>query len=215
MNLQEFMGLRTHCPMCETALITKFISERKQKSRLQDNRYVAILVMRGMRSCEPDYEVGYSFGLNDNSLSIEFINEWDMKNQATNYMMKIFKDFHKNVSKSGFRFIRTCGLCFKYEMSSELVELDLKKAEYSAIQVCDESFVFKTPTEDGFKYTLLDNYIGDVDPTSELCWWRSDMDYKIEYPIPKHSSVKSGLPLIPFLSKEETGKRISNLITFA
>lgn len=215
MNLQEFIDLRSHCPMCDTPLITKFISDRKQKNKTENDRYVAVLVMRGMRSCEPDYEVGYSFGMQDNSLSIEFYNEWDMSKSASNYMIKIFKDFHKNVAKSRFRFIRTCGMCFKYEMTSELIELDLKKAQYSSVEVHDESFVFTAETNEGYKFILLDNYVGDPDPRSELCWWRSTTDYRVEWAIPNNSSVKSGLSLIPFVSKQETFKRLNNLIIFS
>jgi hypothetical protein len=214
-NLQEFINLRDKCPFCDTALITRFISDRKQKVRFEEGRFVAVLVMRGMRSCEPDYEVGYSFGLQDNSLSIEFYNEWDMRNHVTNYMIKIFKEFHKNMSSTKFRFIRACGFCYKYELDSELIDIDLKKSTYGPVDVCDESFVFTNITDDGYKFVLLDNHVGDPDPTSELCWWRSSSDCKIEYPIPPHSSVRSGLPLIPFISKEETYERLSNLITFA
>jgi hypothetical protein len=130
-------------------------------------------------------------------------------------MVKIFRDFHKNVSKTRFRFLRTCGFCFKYEITSEMIDLDLKEAKYSQIDVCDESFVFVTPTDEGHKFILLDNHVGDPNPTSELCWWRSSSDYKIEYPIPRNSCVKSGLTLIPFSSKDDTSKRLNNLITFA
>lgn len=215
MNLQEFINQREKCPFCDTALITRFISDRKQKTRLENDKFVAVLVMRGMRSCEPDYEVGYSFGLIDNSVTIEFYNEWDMQNHVTNYMIKIFKEFHKNMAKTKFRFIRTCGLCFKYEMASELIDIDLKECLYSSVEICDESFVFTNVTEDGYKFVLLDNHLGDPDPTSELCWWRSSSDCRIEQPIPQNSSVRSGLPLIPFISRDETYKRLNNLITFS
>lgn len=217
MNLQDFIDLRSHCPMCGTALITKFISDRKQKSRLENDRYVAIMVMRGMRSCEPDYEAGYSFGMKDNSLSIEFYNEWDMSNHVSTYMIKIFRDFHKNMAASRLRFSRKCGFCFKYELRSQLVNIDLKKANYSSINLSSESFVFTIPAGEDKKFIRLDNHIEWN--KSDMFWWRSDKDCKLDYRLdwsPQNNcSHRFSLPLIPFISKEETGKRLSNLITFS
>lgn len=202
--------------MCGTALITKFISDRKQKNKLIEDKYAAILVMRGMRSCEPDYEVGYHFGLIDYSVSIEFYNEWDMSASASMYMVKIFKEFHKNLSKTKFRFLRTCGFCFRYEMCSDLIDVDLKTSTYSSIVMKDEFFVFATPAEDGVKYVLLGNRFDDTAPKSALCWWRTNRDdYRLHDPIPIKNNVRSGLSFIPFVSKEETGRRLNNLITFS
>ncbi len=214
MNLQDFIDLRSHCPMCGTALITRFISDRKQKNKMIEDRYVAVLVMRGMRSCEPDYEVGYSFGLKDNSLSIEFYNEWDMSNSASSHMIKIFREFHKNMSNTKFRFIRTCGFCFKYEMDSKPVDLDLRTATYTSIERDDETFVWSTKTEEGYKFILLDNY-SDPDPHSEICSWRSEYDHKVEQPIPGRAAITRDLPQISFVSKEETGERLKKLLIFS
>ena len=213
MNLQDFIGLRSHCPMCNSALITRFISDRKQKNKIIENRYVAILVMRGMRSCEPDYEVGYSFGMQDNSLSIEFYNEWDMSGSASNYMVKIFKDFHKNMSNTKFRFIRTCGLCFKYELRSQPINIDLKTASYSSIDASTESFVFTTSTDVGFKFIRLDSHIEWN--VSDLWWWRDEHDYKLEWPLKSTCSHRLALPYIPFISKEETNECLDKLILFS
>ncbi len=213
MNLQDFIDLRSHCPICDTALITKFISDRKQKSRLENDRYAAIMVMRGMRSCEPDYEAGYSFGLKDNSLSIEFYNEWDMSKSVSNYMLKIFRDFHKNMTAARLRFARTCSFCFKYELRSDPIHIDLKKTSYSSIDLSTESFVFTIPNGEDKKFIRLDNHIEWN--KSDMWWWRENHDYKLEWPLKSTCSHRLDLPLIPFISKEETTKRLSNLITFA
>lgn len=212
MNLQEFIDLRRDCPMCGTALITKF-SSRKQKVKLIDDRFVAVFIMKGMRSCEPDYEVGYSFGIQDDSLAIEFYNEWDMRNHASKYMCDLFKKFHAN-QNVGHRFIRTCGFCYKYEMDSKPVKLDLKAATFSSIEKDDETFVWSTKTEEGYKFMLLDNYC-DPNPYSEVCTWRSENDYRVEYAIPGGKYIVKDLPQIPFLSKEETGERLKKLLIFS
>jgi hypothetical protein len=213
MNLQEFIDIRKDCPMCGTPLVTKF-SARKQKSRLENGRYVSIMIMKGMRSCEPDYEVGYSFGIDDNSLMIEFYNEWDMSNHASMYMCKIFKEFHANMKASAHRFVRTCGFCFKYEMDSKPVELDLRNGNYASIEKDDETFVWSAKTEEGYKFILLDNY-SDPNPRSEICSWRSEIDYRVEQPAPPRANITRDLPQIPFLSKEETGERLKKLLVFS
>lgn len=215
MNLQEFINLRDKCPFCDHILTTQFISDRKQKTKIDNNRFIAILIMRGMRSCEPDDEVGYSFGLTDTSLTIEFYNEWDMKNYVTNHMIKIFKLFHQNMSNTKFLFIRACRFCFKYEMYSKIIDINLKKSQYSSIEICNESFMFTSITDDGYKFILLDNHIGYDNPSSQLCWWRSSVDYKISDSIPHDCSEENSLPLIAFLSKNETAERLNNLIIFA
>jgi hypothetical protein len=213
MNLQDFIDLRSHCPMCGTSLITKFISDRKQKNRTIEDKYAAILVMRGMRSCEPDYEVGYHFGLRDNSVSIEFYNEWDMSASASMYMVKIFKDFHKNLANTKFKFLRTCGFCFKYEMMSKPINIDLKAATYSSIDLSTESFVFVMPGDEDKKYVRLDNHLEWG--TSDMWWWRDKSDYRLDWSLKNNCSHRFDLPFIPFVSKDETGRRLSNLITFS
>lgn len=218
MILQEFINLRKNCPMCDAGLITKFDAGRKSKHRLENDRLISVLVMRGMRSCEPDYEVGYSFGLNDNSLAIEFYNEWDMRNHASTYMCDLFKKFHSNMKGIRWHFTRTCGFCFKYEISTKPIEIDLKTATFTPLEVEDETFVWAFPTEDGqHRYILLDNHRNDANTEniSELCWWRSDADYRVEWPVPPNYSIKRDLPLIPFISEEETGRRVSNLLIFS
>lgn len=199
--------------MCGTALITKF-GTRKQKSKLENDRYISVMIMKGMRSCEPDYEVGYSFGIHNNSLMIEFYNEWDMRNHASTYMCNLFKQFHANMRTGAHRFLRTCGFCFKYEMDSKPVDLDLRTSRYTPIEKDDETFVWSAKTDEGYKFMLLDNY-SDPKPYSEVCTWRSEIDYRVEQPVPSRSSITRDLPQIPFVSKEETGERLKKLLIFS
>jgi hypothetical protein len=215
MNLQEFIDLRKDCPMCGGALTTKF-GKRKQKAKLEDNRFIAVFIMRGMERHEPDYEVGYSFGLEDHSLAIEFYNEWDMRSCVSTYMCDIFRKFHANVDQSfSNRFTRTCGLCFKYQMESKLIDLDLKAATFSSIEKNEEVFVWSTKTEEGRKFVLLDNYIESTTPISDIFTWRSEHDYKLENAIPSNYHLIESLPQIPFVSKEETGARLKKLLIFS
>lgn len=199
--------------MCGTALITKF-SSRKQKCKLENDRYISVFVMKGMRSCEPDYEVGYSFSMEYNSFMVEFYNEWDMSNHASTYMCKLFKQFHANAMTGCHRFIRTCGFCFKYEMDSKPISLDLHTSTFNSIEKEDESFVWSTKTDEGYRFMLLDNY-GDPNPASEVATWRSENDYRIEQPLPGRSCITKDLPQIPFVSKEETGERLKKLLIFS
>jgi hypothetical protein len=216
MNLQEFINLREKCPICDTALITRIDANRKQKTRIENDRHVSVMIMRGMGVNNPDYEVGYTFGYNDYSLGIEFYNEWNVSNYHTLHMMKIFKEFHNNIQRgtADFSFLRTCGFCFKYEMRTFRIDLNLEDASYSSISPSVESFIFTIPTEDEFKFIRLDNHIKWNE--SDLSWWRSsNKEYRIGWSDQNNYSRQLALPYIPFISKEETEKRLSTLIIFS
>lgn len=215
MNLQEFINFRERCPFCHLPLINKFISSRKQKIRFENDRLMIIIPIKGLRPTDPDYEAGYSFSLKDNSFAIEFYCEEDRYERISRYMRETFKEFHKNLSATKFRFIRACGFCFKYEVNSNIVDIDLKKSQYSSLNVYNESFLFTNKTSDDYKFILLNNRTEDAGSASDLCWWKSSTDHRIEYTIPANANVKNDLQLIKFVSKEETAARLNNLIIFS
>lgn len=216
MNLQEFINLRAKCPFCDTSLITRFISDRKQMVRLEDGRFVAVMTMRALSNSQQDYQVGYSFGLTDNSFQIEFYTEWDTYNQVPIHLIDKFKEFHKNVSGSRYRFARQCTFCNKYLAYTDQVNVDLKGALFNDLSFRFEIFLLTTPTEDGCKIVRLENRYPEE--KSDLCWWRDDKEslVRVDTSVPIGKlKAQTNLPLIPFVSKEETGRRLNNLITFA
>lgn len=218
MNLREFIDSRTHCPICDTALITRFISQRKQKIKIENDRLVAVFVMKSMRVNQPDYEIGYSFDLDNNNFMVEFYSEWDHHGQVPMHLIDKFKEFHKNLGPC--KFYRKCTFCNRYSKSSIFFNLDFKKQKidtqlWNGIETAYESFGLSIPSEAGAKIIHLSNF-HITEPHSRILWFRADDESyaRLDWSIPpKHSEKK--LDLIPFVSKEETTKRINNLLTFA
>ncbi len=218
MNLREFIDQRTHCPICDTALITQFISSRKQKIKIIDDRLVAIFVMKALKTNQPDYEIGYSFDLDKNHFLVEFYSEWDHHSQIPMHLIEKFKEFHKNLGPC--KFYRRCTFCNRYAKCSTPFTLDFRKQSldtgfWETLSLAYESFGLTIPTENGFKIMHLSNFYM-AEEQSQLTWFRSDSESeaRLDWSVPSNRSSKK-LPLIPFVSKEDTTKRLNNLITFA
>ena len=218
MNLREFIDQRPLCPICDTALVTQFISNRKQKTKLIDNRFVVIFVMKALSTNQPDYEVGYSFDMDTNHFMVEFYSEWDHRDNVPMHMIDKFKDFHKNLGPC--KFYRRCTFCNRYTKCSTPFSLDFRKQKmdtglWDTLGVAYESFGLSIPTENGFKIMHLSNF-HMVEEESQLTWFRADSESqaRLDWSLPNNRSEKR-LPFIPFVSKEETTKRLNNLITFA
>lgn len=218
MNLREFIEARSNCPMCDTALTTQFISNRKQKIKMIDGRFVAIFVMKGMRVNQPDYEIGYSFDLDSNHFMVEFYSEWDHHSQVPMHLIEKFKDFHKNLGSC--KFYRRCTFCNRYCKCSTPFTLDFKTQSldtglWDSLGITYESFALSIPSENGFKIMHLSNFYM-IEEQSQLIWFRSESesDARLDWALPVKRSERK-LPLVPFVSKEETARRLNNLITFA
>lgn len=218
MNLREFIDQRTNCPICDTALVTQFISSRKQKTKLIDDRFMVIFVMKALKTNQQDYEIGYSFDLDSNHFMVEFFSEWDHHAQVPMHLIEKFREFHKNLGIC--KFYRKCTFCNRYTKSSIPFMLDFKHQKmdtqlWDGLQIAYESFGLSLPADDGFKIMHLSNF-HILEPRSNLIWYRADSESyaRLDYTLPNTRSEKT-LPLIPFISKEETTKRLNNLITFA
>lgn len=217
MNLRDFIETRSNCPICDTALVTQFISSRKQKIKIVDNRLMVIFVMKGMRVNQPDYEVGYSFDLDSNHFMVEFYSEWDHHGQVPMHLIDKFKEFHKNLGDC--KFYRRCTFCNRYAKSSTIFNLDFRNQKmdhkiWDGVQTAYESFGLTIPVDNGFKIMHLSNYYL-LRPQSDLIWFRSDSESsaRLDYSLPNRREEKK-LDLIPFISKEDTTKRLNNLIIF-
>lgn len=215
MNLGEFIKFREVCPLCNSNLTTKLTgsSGRKQTSKLEDGRFVSVFTMKPMRNSQPDYKVGYSFGLEDNSLCVEFYTEWNHYKQVPMHLIKKFKEFHQNAIVGSYIFLRECHSCSRYKNSSSPFLLEnilpptLRDLSFSEI------FMFVLPAQDNQKVIFLSNH----DDSSDLFWWRVDNEeiVRVGKTIPTNHGEIYDLPLIPFLSREETAERLNNLIIFA
>lgn len=202
--------------MCDTQLITRFISSRQQTTRFIDNRFVAIHTMRALKNDQHDYQVGYSFSLDDDSFYVEFYTEWDTANMVPLHLIDKFKEFYKNTNGPNYRFARHCMFCHKYICYSSTVNINLKTCRTGDLHQEMESFIFMLPGDNGYRAIKLSNRMSP-DLSSELRWWKTDSEgyAKIDSAIPPNHSVRTGLSYIPFVSKEKTRDRVNGLITFS
>jgi len=216
MNLQEFINLRSHCPMCDTQLITRFVSSRQQTTRIIENRFVAIHTLKALKNDQQDYQVGFSFSLENDSFCIEFYTEWDTANMVPLHLIDKFKLFYKNTNGPNYRFARHCMFCHKYITYSSVVDFDLKVCKTGDLKQHTEIFIFTLPGESNYKVIELTNSFKDK-PTSELRWWKTDNEAyaRVDRVAPPNHSLLSDLSLIPFVSKDKTRDRLNGLITFA
>ena len=214
MNIREFINLRDKCPLCNANLETKFISGRKSILKIDNNRLHVKFTLKQMKNGAPDYQVIYSFGLDDNSVQVEFCTEWEHYNQVPMHLLSKFKEFYKNTEKTIYAFYNVCTSCYKYSCNSNGFKLDLKSLNIGALDILYESFTFSIPVEwSEYKMIRLDNY-SYPNMYSNLLWWRSSTDDANDQSI-NESMENRILPHIPFISKEETTKRLKNLIIFS
>jgi hypothetical protein len=218
MNIRDFINQREKCPLCDTTLITQFISFRKQKNKFIENRLVFVFVMKEMKLNQSDYEIGYSFNIDDNTFQIEFYNEWDQTNQVGVHMLNKFKEFHKNLGAC--RFYRRCTFCNRYCMTSTSFTLDFKRQIFNhQIPFGNDYEVFglTTPVEGGFNIVILCNFEkSGLVKKSDVQWFRSDKEEsaRLDHSMPpRYSTIE--VDYIPFVSKEETSKRLNKLLLFA
>lgn len=216
MNLKEFIGQRDKCPMCDSQLITRFISSRQQTTKFIENRFVAIHTMKAMKNDQQDYQVGYSFSMDDDSFCVEFYTEWDTANMVPLHLIDKFKVFYKNTNGPNYRFARHCMFCHKYICYSSPIEVNLKAPRTGELQMEMESFIFILPGEEGCRAIKLTNKLLGA-PKSDLHWWLTDSEgyARIDKMMPHRHSALTNLSFIPFVSKDKTCDRLNGLITFA
>ncbi len=216
MNIQEFLNYNKYCPLCDGGMSIS-LHRRKGLVRYQDDNIVFVYTMKALRSNLPDYKVGYSFKLNDNSFCVEFDTEWDQSKQTQLYLIRKFKEFHANLGNK-FAFNRYCTQCSRYCVRSNSFDLNFKSCVIPDLQIEYEHFGFVENAEDKYKITVLCNilYDNEADNHSKLYWWRAATDAGARYDHPPGNDCsRTVLPIVPFVSKEETNKRLNNLITFA
>lgn len=220
MNLQEFIKFRDECPMCRRNLITKFHSNRKQAIRYEDNRAVFTLSLDSTNRKGKHYKASYSFGMTDNSIRIEFYTKDGDRfhEEAPQFLRKRFLELHNNLHKVNFRFIRECvnSSCMRYAYCSDFFDIDLRQASFQPLIVKIESvaLVHTLPNSDEYRHYRMINKL--VDKQTNLFFWKNNSRANSLYdPIPGSTSTNLELPLIPFVSVENTTKRLNNLIVFS
>lgn len=212
MNLKEFINHRSHCPICDAKLETKFISLRSQKTTLTDNKLSVLFNLKTLKNSLPDYQVIFDFDIDTGHFAIEFRTEWDHTNQVPMHLIEKFREFYKNVGDC--RFIRCCERCERYFLYSNKFTFKLSESRVGDLELHSENFSFTVPANDGVRIIGMFNQIHLS--RTELCCWNgeSEEDAKIRWLMWSGRPVQI-LPLIPFVSKQETTDRLNNLIIFS
>lgn len=214
MKLQEFIDFRKNCPICDTKLITGFHSRRKQNLKFVNDRLSVTFDLDSLNKKQKDYKVSYSFGLQDNSFCAEFHYEdgSPFENHSPVFLIERFKELHKNLK--AYKFYRGCSFCRKYCYGSKLFHIDLKSSSFYPLEVWAESVVLTQPIQDGYRVYRMINAL--TEKNTELVVWNQNDDYvSTESSDVPARYDRMDLPLIPFVSKEETLERLKRLIVFS
>jgi len=218
MNLYDFLEYRKVCPICDTQLVTSFHSEKSQKIRMEDNRLVVIFHLTSLKKKHIDYKVGYSFGLSDDSFQTEFYTKDDKRfeNDTPLFLMERFRELDKNLK--GYRFYKSCYSCRRYKYSSSRFDLDLRLNRIKNLEIITESICLVNPGSSGQRKIFRMDNVFDTNCNDGHTWlscWDAthETDGLIDYSVPT-AALSIQLPIIPFISKEETTERIKTLLTF-
>lgn len=214
MKLREFFEYRKECPICQTLLVTSFHSQRKQKTRYEDGRYLALFDLNALKKGSPNYKVGYSFGLEDNSWYVEFYTKDELRfhNETQLHLMDKFKALDANLKN--YKIYKHCTKCKRYNYSTEYFKLDYKNASIGDISVNTEFIVMLQPiADDTYKVYKMLNYYNTNKTWLNYGKYSTDNmvidDRTMELP----NMIQTGM--IPFTSHDETMQRVSKLITFS
>lgn len=205
MNLREFFNYRTQCLSCGHNLSSFFQTNKKQRHRIEEGRFVAIFQMKGIKKHQKSYRVGYSIGMEDNSLRIEFYDQDDVTyyNAVPLWLINRFKKFHQNVGDH--RVNKHCPVCKQYYYESETLRFDFTNGKIEDFKISDEWVRFMHPISDIHKVYSIQNFY-DCNRT-----WITT--YKSDVVGEGHTPVS--VPLIAISSIPELKKKIDNIMPFA
>lgn len=212
MNLQEFIDYRHQCPICGYASMTTKLGKRsRQIAKHEDGRLMFMFDMRGLKRGQPDYKAGVSFDKFDNTFYVEFFTEDSVKyyDQVPSHLLEKYRIMNSNIGSLPLR--RECTACHNYEYNSPELQLDFKNQQVIGIGVYVEGFGLHVPFQDGYKNIALVNFGNH----SEITVWNSQLPYTFSSPYYPTDSLKLTLPPIPFVSVEETTRRINALLPFS
>lgn len=215
MNLREFISHKQYCPICETMLISEFHSDRKQVIKLEEHRFLVFFALDGKKSGQKPYAMAYSFDLSRPEFQVEFYSKDKSARFETahDFLRNRFLELHKNLKQ--FQFVRKCSFCKKYLYSTGKFQMDLRTATYPELTVQSEDFGLTHPL-DQKEYRIFKLHNIYDEGRSILTFHKGvSTDAEVERNLPiwvKRTELK--IPLIPFVSKEETTKRLNNLLIF-
>jgi hypothetical protein len=215
MILADLLKRNISCPICHYEhLTTDFFSKRRQSVSYEEDDIKVVLDLRSIDRMGTDYKVGYFFSLADNSFRVEFYTKHkapQFDESVPLYLINNFNEFAKNVKV--IKFSRKCTSCHRFSTGTSSSILDYKNGKISDIDILCECYGFITQTKTDYKVVVLCNLFDKQ--KSKIYYWRQDTpSISYEYAYPEGCSELE-LPLIPFVSEEETRNRLNGLLLFA
>ena len=228
MNLQEWLNYHKNCPLCAAPLTTYLHSTKRQAIKWEEGRMVVVFDLlsidrRSSSRMRGEYKIGYSFHLTENQFCIEFYNKDGIRieKEVQPHLMDKFKSLDSNLKI--YRFYQQCNSCKRYHYSSGAFKLNLKDATLhfkESFIVSSEYFGLIQAMEQGSKtpfriYRLLNCYT-EKEIGSHLTYWCTSIPHGTlsDWTVPNEATFLD-LPLIPFVSEDDTLDRIKKLIVFS
>jgi len=235
MTLNEFLQYKDKCPVCGYKLGTFLHSEKQQKMKFENDRVVFEFRMDPLKRKQVAYQVGYSFGIEDNSWQLEIYRDgFRIESYFTTDLLNRFKQLDSNLG--AFKFYKRCNSsfcgCFNYSSNKFKVKYNgtllflendnslFVKTEY--VGIADQlpnphSMGAMVETREYKIYKILNDY---KTQSTNLIFGRckneeiARADWGIYNP-PIDSLEMIMLPLIKITPKNELVERLNKLITFS
>jgi hypothetical protein len=229
MHILDFFDYNKNCPICDCLLTSDIHFQIQQDIKLENNRTIIIFPLRSVGDI--NNKIGYSFGLQDDSFSVEFYNS-DMEKIEKVSDDLINTGLMLNRHLGPFQFHRQCVNCKRYLYNSNNFKLDILGHKYDPLIVQSESFGF-IEYFDGIKpiskyhkldknypktkyqiYKLYNDYTNKI---STISYWDSfnfsDVNYDEGITGSPFNSLN--LPIIKYVSYKRTLSRLKTLILFS
>jgi hypothetical protein len=219
-NLKDWLNYRKNCPICASPLTTYLHSQKRQSIRYEEGRVIVVFPMNSLgKGKAADHKVGYSFGLEKDDFCTEFYdkNMFRLEGETPLFLIKRFKELQKNLGS--MQFYRQCNSCNRYNYSSTYFDICLKQGLiWTGYKIRSEYFGliqnYGGAQDDKFRIYRLLNYYHDEMTYLSYFITSNVFDAYPNSP-PPNQSTHLQLPLIPFVSQEETLARLKKLITFS
>lgn len=208
MNLKDFINYRDACPFCNSKLVLTFRA-RKQSVKVEDDWVKFRYDLKPLKRGQHLFKVEYCFNMKNNDFYIEFYNSvCEVLETVSLSIIKRFIEFHKHGADLFFG--KECRYCKSYFYNSNNLTLVYKEFKVGNLEIYCEDIWFISNNMN--KQIGLHNfYLSNKSEVHII----NISDPKGDLSFPDLSSSKIEIPLVPFISKEETLKRLENLILFS
>lgn len=209
MNLREFLEYRKQCPLCDSKLDAVYLFNRTRFVSNIDGEVQVTIKLDPLSRMQKTYNVTYCLGLDSNLFKVEFSNKDSVRYQdkIDIFLHERLKDLNKNMK--GYSFLQVCNDCRNYHYVSSKFNLESTMSTYPSIDIHYEQF------------TLIQSLSGSKAKIFRLTNYESQSELMIreEYHVFGETNTAKFetlmLPLIPFVSKEQTLERLKNLLIFS